>query len=207
MEIAKILILAHASLGGIALLAGLIALIAKKGSDPHKLAGMIFFYSMLSSAIFALVISIYPGHESPFLFTVGIFSSYFIITGYRALKYKTDSINYTGDKVLAVLMLLTGICMIGYPILLVGKLNIVLTVFGAFSIIQSIQDLRSYAQPEKLKKNWLKAHLGKMLGGYIAAITAFVVVNQFLPGVIGWLAPGLIGSIYIVYWTRKVSAK
>lgn len=207
MEIARILIIAHASLGGIALFAGMIALIAKKGSDPHKRAGLVFFYSMLSSAVFALVISVYPKHESPFLFTIGIFSSYFLITGYRALKYKTDTINYTGDKLLAFLMLLTGICMIAYPIVLIGKLNIVLTVFGTFSIIQSIQDLRSYTKPEKLKKNWLKAHLGKMLGGYIAAITAFVVVNQFLPGVIGWLAPGLIGSIYIVYWTRKVSTK
>ena len=101
MEIARILIIAHASLGGIALLAGMAALIAKKGSAPHKRAGLIFFYSMLSSAIIALVISAFPEHESPFLFTIGIFSSYFIITGYRALKYKTDSINYTGDKILA----------------------------------------------------------------------------------------------------------
>lgn len=50
-------------------------------------------------------------------------------------------------------------------------------------------------------------HIGKITGGYIAATTAFVVVNNtFLPPLLAWLAPGVLGNIYIVYWIRKMKA-
>ena len=43
-----------------------------------------------------------------------------------------------------------------------------------------------------------------MIGGYIAATTAFVVVNEFFSGLYGWFVPGLIGGIYIGYWMSKL---
>ena len=46
-----------------------------------------------------------------------------------------------------------------------------------------------------------------MTGGYIAAFTAFVVVNQILPGVYGWLTPTALGTIYIMYWNKKIKNK
>ena len=84
----QILIYFHAAFGGIALLAGLLAIIAKKGKTLHRKAGLVFFYSMMLSGITALVIAVLPNHESPFLFAVGIFSLYFVFTGNRALKFK-----------------------------------------------------------------------------------------------------------------------
>ena len=42
------------------------------------------------------------------------------------------------------------------------------------------------------------------MGGYIAAVTAFVVVNQVFPSFYGWFIPGIIGGIFIVYWMRRV---
>ena len=104
-------------------------------------------------------------------------------------------------------MIITGLGMILLPIILSQKINIVLSVFGTLGIIFSINDLRGFRKPEQLRKKWLQAHLGKMIGGYISAVTAFVVVNQFFPALIGWLGPTVIGTFFIIYWTRKVSPK
>ena len=87
MELEKfiqILIIIHASFGGIALLAGGIALIVKKGRKVHKKSGIIFFYTMLASAIVAFVISVLPNHHSPFLFSIGILSVTVASKGFTA---------------------------------------------------------------------------------------------------------------------------
>lgn len=201
------LIYIHATFGGIAFIAGFIALLAKKGKTIHKKSGITFYYCMLFSAITALIISVLPKHENPFLFTVGLFSSYFILAGYRALRFKKGIPNLTIDRIISGVLLFTGIAMISYPLLLHGNLNMLLCIFGILGIGFSVRDFRLFNNPEKLKKSWLQLHVGKMTGGYIAAVTAFIVVNQFIPGIIGWIAPGIIGSVYISYWMRKLRTK
>lgn len=69
MEIEKfirLLVYAHATFGSIALVTGLVALIAKKGKTIHKKSGLLFFYSMLVSAFIALVVAMLPNHFNPF---------------------------------------------------------------------------------------------------------------------------------------------
>ena len=68
-RIARTLILVHAVFGGLALLLGAIALVARKGRTLHKRAGKGFYFTMLAVAATALVVSILPNHESPFLFS------------------------------------------------------------------------------------------------------------------------------------------
>lgn len=205
-RIAEILIyFIHAPLGGIALLAGGISLIAKKGNNVHKKSGRVFFFSMLFSAISAFIISVLPNHESPFLFSIGLFSIYFLISGLRSLKFKQKEFQLKTEKIIAYLINLTGIVMILYPVLLFSKLNIILTVFGVVGIVFGLRDLKLFKDIKRLKKNWLKLHLGKMTGGYIAATSAFFVVNQILPGIWNWFVPGIIGSGYITYWMIKLN--
>ena len=205
-KLARILIYLHAGLGGLALLAGAIALIVKKGAYYHRLSGKVFFYSMLVSAILALVIALFPNHENPFLFSIGVFSSYFLITGYRSLNFKRKDPNLTWDRIIAYLIILTGIVMVSYPILLYGNVNIVLLVFGIVGIVFGIRDIRIQGDPDLLRKSWMKIHLGKMTGGYIAAVTAFLVVNAVLPGIWNWFTPGIVGGFFIAYWMRKLGS-
>ena len=197
----------HAPLGGIALFAGGIALVAKKGSQLHKKSGKVFFYSMLISAIAAFIISVLPKHENPFLFSIGLFSSYFLISGLRSLQYKQREFELKIDKIIAYLIALTGFSMILYPIVLFSQLNIILTVFGIVGIVFGFRDLKLFRDKERLKKSWLKLHLGKMTGGYISAVSAFFVVNQILPGIWNWFVPGIIGSMYIACWMIKQNKK
>lgn len=198
-----ILIYMHAALGGIALLFGGIALVVKKGSSRHKKSGKVFFYSMLFSAISALVIASLPGHLNPFLFSIGLFSSYFILSGYKALAFKEKEASLMTYKALGVSILFIGTGMIAIPYLTTGTVNIVLLVFGVFSIIMGIGDLKQVSHPLKLRKKWLRIHLGKMTGGYISAVSAFCVVNQVFPGIWNWFLPGLIGGVFIFSQLKK----
>ena len=200
---AKILILVHATFGGIALLTGLISMIAYKGKNLHKKSGKFFVYTMISSGLTAMIIALLPNHESPFLFAIGIFSTYLTLTGYRALRFKRKNISLSVDSTIAWLMVITGFLMIILPTVLTLKFNIVLGVFGILGISLAIQDLMLFRDSKKLRKSWLKLHIGKIMGGYISAVTAFIVVNQFIPGIYGWLAPTLLGSVFIAYWMRR----
>ena len=70
-------------------------------------------------------------------------------------------------------MITNGILMISLPIILPKSINIILVVFAIVRIIFSVRDLILFKNPERLRKGWLKLHLGKMLGGYISATTAY----------------------------------
>ena len=205
--IAQYLIYAHAVLGGLALVSGGIALTAKKGRRVHKKSGKFFYYFMLSSALLALVIAVLPGHFSPFLFCIGVFSTYLIVSGYRSLRLKKMGIDLLPDKIIAIIMVITGLVMVFYPILLEGSFNIVLLVFGLLGVYFGTQDLLMFKNPRNLHKRWLTRHLGNMTGGYIAAITAFLVVNDVIGGLLNWFLPTVIGTIYITYWIRKIKPK
>ena len=153
-----------------------------------------------------MLIAVLPGHENPFLFSIGIFSSYFVIGGFRSKKYARENVNLNFDKLVSAAMFVTGLVMIAFPIVLYGKINIVLTVFGIGGIFSAIMDFRSYKNIDRLRLNWLPSHIGKMMGGYISASTAFVVVNQLLPGIWAWFGPTIPGTIFIIFWIRKVKA-
>jgi uncharacterized membrane protein len=206
-KVTRILIYSHAFLGGIALFSGMISLIAKKGKILHRKSGKVFLLSMLSSALTALIISILPKHESAFLFSIGVFSSYLILTGYRAISYKSKNVNLTIDKIISWTMIVLAFLMMFYNPIFNNKVNIVLTVFGIVGLFLSIRDLILYKNIERLTAGWLKLHLGKMIGGYISATTAFVVVNDFFPSFYGWFIPGIIGGFYITYWMNKLKNK
>ena len=202
-QLAVYFIVVHATLGGMALLAGLLAIIFKKGSRNHVLAGRVFYWSMLASALLGMLVSIWPGHHSAFLFSIGVFSSYLLIGGYRATRFKRSDVDLRVDRVVAWIMFVVGVLMISYPVYSTGNPNIVLSVFGAIGVIFAVRDHISFRQPSELRKTWMQWHLGKMMGGYIAAVTAFVVVNQLIPGLYGWLGPTVLGTGFIVILVKK----
>ncbi|MFS4417084.1 DUF2306 domain-containing protein [Maribacter sp. 2307ULW6-5] len=201
------MIILHAVLGGTALLAGTLAIVATKGGVLHKGSGKVFYWSMLLSALSSLVIALMPGHENAFLFCIGLFTIYLILSGYRALRFKKPGLQLTADKAISAGMLVTGLVMVLYPLLLTGAPNIVLTVFGAAGMVFGAKDLRDFSHPKKLRKVWLRVHLGKMTGAFIASVSAFLVVNQTLPPLWSWFLPTVLGSFYIAYWLRKVRLK
>lgn len=203
-----ILLLIHIVSGSIGLITGTINLIRKKGDKPHKKIGIFFLYGMLINGVSGLLMSLI--HFNFFLFIVGVFSIYMVSTGQRYLSLKTILPTQKAlkiDWILSAGMFLFGIGFIIYGILLLLSSNnfgIVLLVFGFISISMVYQDFKNYQGKNSNKNFWLLVHIQRMMGSYIAAMTAFIVVNNtILPGIVAWLLPTVIVTPLIFKWSRK----
>lgn len=203
-----ILLIIHIIAGSIGLLTGTINIIKKKGDKAHKKVGEFFFYSMLINGFAGFIMSLI--HRNDFLLIVAVFSIYMVATGQRFLSLKQlhkEQKPKTIDWILTYTMLVFALLFITYgSYLLINKVNfgIVLLVFGVVSCLMAIKDIKVYKGNIKEKNYWLLLHIQRMVGSYIAALTAFIVVNNhFLPGIVGWLLPTVIFTPLIVKWTKQ----
>lgn len=88
------------------------------------------------------------------------------------------------------------------------RLSLVAIVFGVIGAAFAASDIWEFTHPPADKNFWWYAHLGGMIGSYIAAVSAFSVVNfHFLPVAVRWLWPSAIGVPGIVIWTRYYKKK
>jgi uncharacterized membrane protein len=203
-------IVIHVVLGGGAFLLGTITLFSKKGSSIHKSSGRLFYVSMVVSVALSLLVSLLPNHQSPSLFQIGVLSLYFLIGGKRSLLLKQQSsapsINrLLTDQVLAFTVVLVSLVIMLYSVYVDGSFHPLRTVFGVVGIAFGGLDLWLFYDSEKLKRKWLFLHLSKMLGGYTAAVTAFMVAQDILGGYYNWFTPTVFALAYIVYWAFKLN--
>jgi uncharacterized membrane protein len=73
----------HAATGVAALVAGYLAIAARKGGTWHRRAGIVFVYSMIAMGITATAISIYEGKESV---AGGVVAAYLVFTAWTAVR-------------------------------------------------------------------------------------------------------------------------
>ena len=214
MELFKVFLLIHIIAGSIGLISGTISIIRKKGDSKHRFIGKIFLYSMLTVGFSALILSIM--HTSSFLFIVGIFTLYMVSTGQRYLFLRQLTLNQKPkwiDWALTIFMLIFGIVFIVFGILNISKgenFGIVFIVFGTIGLRMVSTDFKNYLRKTDVQNSWLLAHIQRMTGTYIAALTAFLVVNiknTFLPGYVVWLLPTAIFFPLIYIWTKKYQLK
>lgn len=205
MTLFGILLAFHIICGGASLLLGAFIMFSKKGDKRHKKIGDVYFYAMLGTSLIAIVMCYL--HPNYFLFITAIFTIYMILTGKRYLKKKKTSDVKSLDWILTVSMFIFGIIFIAYGIYGIIKYDnfgIVLIVFGSISILFVGQDYRNYKGLSTIKNFWLTTHLQRMVGSYIAATTAFVVVNNsILPEIVAWLLPTVLLVPLITIWRRK----
>ena len=204
----KILIYIHAFCGGLGLITGMIAISVKKGTINHKRAGKIFSFSMVTSSLISLFVARMPNHENLFLFLIGIFTIYLVLSGNRALtlksktKLKADNI----DKSISGAMLLTSIVMIVIGIIEVTQkvnINILYVFFGSFGGFLALKDFQTFKTFTVHKNAWIKSHIGRMVGALIAFVTAFMVAGLHIGTTLVWILPTILGTAYIVYWNRN----
>jgi uncharacterized membrane protein len=202
--------------GSVGLFTGTINLVRKKGDKNHKLIGKIFTYSMLTAGFSSFALSIL--HPNYFLFMIGVFTIYLVGTGYRYIYLKmlgSEQRPTILDWTITIGMLMAGLLFIGIGIrhlLAQNNMGIVFIVFGVLGLRSVKTDFDNYKGKLKAKNYWLLAHLQRMTGGYIAAITAFLVVNAkyspvVLPSVLVWLLPTVILTPLIIAWTKKYKVK
>lgn len=214
------MLIIHVISGFLALACGAVAIATKKGNGIHITAGRIYFWSMILVAITAFYLSIV--NVIPFLFLIAVLSFYLTWSGYKAIHWKNKSLPksiFWFDTVVSHLVALFGIVMIILSLLtwfdihinaVISSLRIVLLVFGIGTTIFAVEDLiLLYRNNPSSKFLWMYTHIGRMLGAYIATLTAFLVVNgEFFPSpLIAWLGPTVIGTPLIFYWINKYRQK
>lgn len=199
----------HITGGTVSLLAGLAAMLSKKGGRLHRLAGKIYFGGMTAVFVTALALSL--GHHHNFLLMVTFFSYYLTVRGYRILFLKKLN---QGQKPRLLDWLITGVAGIfmlflftwGTWVLLQGvSMGIVAIVFGGIGTAFLIRDVKRFFSPPKEKMHWWYGHISSMGGSYISAVTAFIVVNIQLPQHqwILWVLPAAIGGTLITRTIKK----
>lgn len=209
-DLAIILIYIHATFGGVGLLTGLAAVMLKKGAPLHKRTGTIFSYTMIISALLSLVIALWPGHNNLFLFLIGVFTIYLILSGNRALTFKPHlkARADVKDQCISGGMLLASLVMIILGIVQLisqHRQGILYLFFGGFGGFLSLQDFKMFRTFRDKKNLRLGSHIGRMVGALIASITAFLVAGFKIGTVLVWISPTIIGTMYITYWNRKIS--
>jgi uncharacterized membrane protein len=208
----KFLLTIHITSGGLGLLLGSLVLFLKKGNNTHRQLGKGFAVAMLLAGFSSFGLAVL--HPNQFLFSVGIFTIFMTITGWRYLYLKNIANGQkvkTFDWIVLLVMAMSGLWLIGKGIdLLVNKntFGIVLIVFGITGFLMILKDYKIYTGNLSSENYWLTMHLQRMIGAYIASLTAFIVVNapdNF--ALLSWLLPGAILTPLIIKWTRKYEKK
>jgi uncharacterized membrane protein len=204
----KLILVLHVIFGIIAFISAPGAMMTKKGSLWHRRLGSAFFYAMMAVAASAFIL--WTLGSQLFLMLLAVFSFYLAFSGYRAVKIKNgkaEKIDWlvAGAAVLAG----KGLVILGAVVLYKGNsFGYVTLALGAGCAYSAARDLLRFSRPVVDKQAWLINHLTKMLGAYIATVTAVSAVNfHFLPPVWRWLWPSIIIAPFIFMWVRKCKTR
>lgn len=204
----QILLFLHIAAGSLSLLTGGLNMILPKGGKRHQKIGRLFVTGMMltgGSALFMAQIK-----PNPFLFIIGVFTIYLVGTADRYIKSSKNK-PLLIDWVYTLGMFVFGSIFIIWGIITLAKANAmgaVMLVFGSIGLYSVYQDFNHY-KGETVQRNYrLFTHIGRMVGGFTATVTAVLVVNaQYIPlavpEVIYWLAPTLIFTPISIYWIKK----
>src|SRR2546426_6783314 len=196
----------HGLAGTTALLMAPGALLTVKGGRAHRRWGKIYFWAMATVAATALVVGFWRSRF--FLMLVAVFSFYAALSAYRVLSRKRPALGQRAtalDWVASLLALGAGGALIAFGIVKPTpawrEIGTVAVVFGTLSLALALRDLWAFVKPPADPQAWWYQHMGNMMGSYIAAVTAFSVVNfGFLPTTVRWLWPTVVGSPLILIW-------
>ncbi|MES3629369.1 MAG: hypothetical protein PPP56_04295 [Longimonas sp.] len=195
----------HIALGFLALFAGPAAMYARKGGTAHRRWGQVFAVSMGVVVVTAVPLAI--ASTNVFLLFVSGFSGYFVWTGVRALQHKPGGAGPARpDWIGTGSMLLVSMGLIVWGGWMQGQSTVasVALVFGSIGTALAGYDLYDLFAPASDPRAWFYTHLSRMLGGYIAAVTAFATTTlTMLPPLVRWLGPTAVGVAGIVWLTRS----
>jgi uncharacterized membrane protein len=204
----KILLGIHIIAGSLGLILGTIIVLLKKGNGLHKLLGKIFAYSMLATGCLALILAVI--HPNQFLFMVGIFTIALTATGWRYLYLKKIP---QGQKPLLLdWVILVSTALFGIVFIIMGVqglmqqnyFSIIPLIFGWRALAMAYTDYKIYKGKITHNNYWLLFHLQRMMGAYIASLTAFMVVNATNRlNYVAWLLPAIIIVPLIFKWSKK----
>jgi hypothetical protein len=208
-------ILIHVIAGSVALLSGIIALIARKGRKFHKDTGKVFLIC-LTIVISTGLLGVFIFGRNTFLLVITVLSGYLGFSGYRTLQTKSNQPKLI-DISIALLSLLSVLYFLYYfkSIGMIWSSVIIYSTVG-YLIFIITYDFFRYLLPASTYSNlWLYEHILKMVSAFSGLLSAFSGTvfpqyqpySQFLPSVFGTLiAIGFMINSYRKRF-RKVSVR
>lgn len=191
----------------------LIPIVAKKGGPLHRRAGWVFVGAMAIVSATALVLSgarlfFDPRPEARdagfFLLAVSFLTANAVSTGVRVLQFKTRTTAHIHwwDTGLPAVTAIFSLALGAYGI---SRGQVLFVAFSVIGLLGGGGALRYWLRIPTSRMHWWFEHMGAMLGGCIAATTAFLVVNANNMGLwpmLAWLSPSIIGTPATILWTR-----
>lgn len=203
------MLLLHILAGFIGLAIAPAAMATRKGGTWHRRWGWVYAASMALVGTTAILLALSP--LNLFLLLVGVFSLYMTYSGVRSIRQRRSRAIHPADWVIAGFVVICCAILVLYGMArLIGgdAFGLVPTALGGVGGSLAGLDLAFYRRPDFSPSSMYLRHLRLMIGSYIAMVSAFSATNLlFLPPVIRWLWPTLIGSILIAVWSRRVAKR
>jgi hypothetical protein len=209
----------HVAAGTLVLAVAPAAMIVRKGGRSHRRWGSTFIAAMLVVLLTAAVM--WQPHGHLFLLFLDVVCAYLVFQGYRVIarrRRKQPQARQDGiDLAAAALVLLSTCALLVLAVTattpLMRSIALILAAIAAIAAAFAALDLRAIAAGRQSRLGSLLVHISAMIGAYISAVTAFVVINvHAAPMAARWIVPSLVGSIVIggfstVYRRRFAAAK
>jgi uncharacterized membrane protein len=221
MKAHLVILIIHIICGFTALTVGIVPMVAKKGGKLHRTAGKIYAWGMYGVSATTLgLFLLNPGKPLfQFLLCIALLGFYLTFSGVRSITlHRKHQNSRTADRLVAWVTLVVSVLMFlygGYLIFIAqihhttAFLGILYFVFGpalGSAAHADVKDFTSNVPQEKMR--WFFNHFIRMLSAYIATFTAFCVVNvHFLPPLMVWIFPGVIGGTIITLLVKKYNRK
>lgn len=203
----------HIAAGVIALVVAPVAIAMHKRRRQHKVWGLLFFWSM--TVVFVTAVLLSTIKWIPFLLMISVFSYYSVFSAYRwkFLKrlHRHDTLKWY-DWFAVILNAIFNVIYIGWGIYLIviGTSSVfpyLAIGFGTLGSLISKENIFLFLKPHRANA-WLYRHIGGMIGGFIATLTAFSSqVMGFLPVWLQWSWPSLIGIPLLMLFTQAMKRK
>jgi len=208
----RLFVIAHGAVGALALTAGTVAVLTAKGSVPHRRAGRWFAAAMtVSLCLIAVPIVI---KFNVFMMTLGGIAGYALFLGLRSLqRFRNPTLPFSWvDWVVAAACVAgaLGLGWLGARVALSGRWGMggmcLGFAFGGFMLVRT--QWQRANDPPSNRRVYLADHAIFTTIAYMAAVTAFVIVNfEAVLGSwqwIGWAGPTAIGVPWMLRSARRI---
>ncbi|MEM9836511.1 MAG: hypothetical protein AAF828_08415 [Bacteroidota bacterium] len=209
----KIILGLHIAAGFSVLITGILVYLLRKGNQPHRQLGWIYYWSMMGICLTGVGLITY--RFNPFLLLITVLTFYLSYSGVFSFQ-RTKGKPGTFDLIAAGIAAGTGLWGLGYGIyafIRVGgfqPFGLLFIFFGLLLGVSAKNDLKWYRDPEIMTGKWrIEYHIVRMGASFIAATTAFSLAGAFRfignweYGWTLWIIPTLIGTPLIRYYKRN----
>jgi hypothetical protein len=207
-------IIVHVAAGGVALVAGFIALFAAKGATVHRKTGIVFVYAMILMGLLGAAVAAAEATEISVV--AGLVCAYLVITGMATVRPPVSN-----ARLLNIGTMIWGLTL-GTASLTLGVWSLVFAtgridglpaqvavMFGTVALIGGMSDIRVVRSGPLTGPSRLSRHLWRMCFAlWIAAASFFFGQADELPKVLQIPAllavPPMLTLLAMAYWMWRV---